>query len=183
MKFESVMNPGVSDNDACIGMLNFLEIANYSASTYEVLENIFLKRGSISLANDVYLSRRVREREEILTGKPFAYSMDVFQYYIYGYGRKPGWAYLWTILILIIGIIIFSEKRMIKRSDKEYESIKFNKFRFSFDLLIPFVQLPSTQIWIPRDDCFVTIFWYRFHKIGGWFTITIGTLAITGLIK
>jgi hypothetical protein len=173
---------GADDPTNCSLALEFLNHSHFSVDSYQQVEKTFTDRNLRQLANRIFIERREKERSYYLKG--FAWFIDEIQWILYGYGRTPEFAFIWALLLFIVGSFVFAEKSMIKKVENPAnEGMKYSRLAFSFNLLIPFVQLPYSTLWIPKNGMRKTWWWYHIHKIGGWLTITIGLVAITGILK
>jgi hypothetical protein len=189
---------GESEEKACINTLMFFsKFKESSVQPYKSLEKYFDNSGQTDLADQVYIESRIRLAEH--QTNIFRKTPDFFLRYFVGYGRHPSYAIFWAIGVCIIGCFVFREKHMTQLKCNSSETLKYSSIIYSFDLLIPFVKLTYSEIWIPKCDQFInlrykiiqipkgyqlfTFFWFRFQKIFGWIALTVGLLAVTGLIQ
>jgi hypothetical protein len=59
----------------------------------------------------------------------------------------------------------------------------YSPFWYSFDLLVPAIDLQQADYWIPRQDWRAGRTYVHVHRILGWILVPIGIAAVTGIIK
>ena len=157
--------------------------AAYSADVYVGLETFFHREGNVDLANDVFVDGKNRERQEILTGTGWLWSL--FLYLLVRYGRSPQWALLWGLFLWTIGVVCFwkRERMEIAGGSRDRPPIEYSSLSYSLDLLLPLVDLDSKKYWRPKSDRPLALFYMRVLIISGWVLIPIGLFSLTGLIK
>ena len=59
----------------------------------------------------------------------------------------------------------------------------YNRFWYSLDLFLPFVNLQADDVWKPKTNERFLRHYVRLHVMLGWILIPIVLAALTGLIK
>lgn len=175
-------------------LLDFIGQSNFNAEVYSELEKYYLRQGSQSLADEVYIAQRRRERAEHLKEPRWPRHSLVPNWLLprflgsllldglVGYGRRPWLALFWSVGFVMLGWIIFRDKKNMILQRKEDAQRTYNGFWYSFDLFLPVVQLEEASVWRPKDD--YRFAWYvKLHRIVGWILIPLGLAAITGIVK
>ena len=95
--------------------------------------------------------------------------------------------FIWSVIPVLFGwMVVFrdgkDEKKMVVQ-EEGYEGRAYYPFWYSLDLFLPFIDLQSAKVWIPRSDCWFRLWYMRIHTLAGWMLVPIGLAALTGLIK
>lgn len=99
-----------------------------------------------------------------------------------GYGYRSWQALVWLVVFLAIGYFVFNPdwsnvKYIILHEDKPLE---FYPFLYSFDCLVPIVDINQSQYRIPTGWQYI----YRcFHIVVGWVFTTLYVVGFTGLVR
>jgi uncharacterized protein YjbI with pentapeptide repeats len=152
----------------------------YSMDIYTRLAGFYRRDGYPRQANQFYIAQKRRERTEVLHGANRAWSLflDVFV----GYGRSPERAFLWSLVIVLFGTVVFRPKHMEPRNPG-LSVDAFSPFWYSLDLFLPLVKLQDADFWKPREHSRLPRFWSRFHTMLGWALIPIAVAAWTGMLE
>lgn len=100
-----------------------------------------------------------------------------------GYGRRPENALYASGVVVLIGSLVFWDRRNLVPRDAKHSSHDYSPFWFSFDLLTPFIDLHQADTWVPRQGWWFGRNYAHLHRILGWILVPIGIAAITGIIK
>ena len=126
--------------------------------------------------------QKAHEREEVVTGLQKAW--NYFIHYFVGDGTTPERAFLWSILVVIVGMAVFwKESDMEKQNPLEDRQQPYNPLWYSLDLFVPFVDLHSDNIWMPGKAHSFKLAYMLIHKILGWVLIPVGIAAFAGIVK
>jgi hypothetical protein len=98
------------------------------------------------------------------------------------YGRHPETAFVWGAVVVLIGALVFSSKKMEVRK-REDACWKYSAFWYSLDLFVPAIDLQDASIWIPREEWRFGRNYMRVQRILGWILIPIGLAALAGIVK
>jgi len=110
------------------------------------LEDYYRRLGYPGQANMFFRAQKQREREEVLTGFPRAWSY--FLDWFVGYGRSPQRAIFWSVAIVGIGCLVFRPKHM-EPQNSEHSARKYSAFWYSVDVYVPIIKLHDAEIWKP----------------------------------
>ena len=100
-----------------------------------------------------------------------------------GYGRRPENALYASGVVVLIGSLVFWDRRNLVPRDAKHSSHDYSPFWFSFDLLTPFIDLHQADTWVPRQGWWFGRNYAHLQRILGWILVPIGIAAITGIIK
>jgi uncharacterized protein YjbI with pentapeptide repeats len=154
----------------------------FSPSIYVNLETFFQRQGDFLYADEVFKTRKERERREVLKGLDWWWNLvlDVFV----GHGRNPGRALGWSILVVALGCMMFrGEHAMEPQSSEQGTPRNYNCLWYSLDLFLPFIDLQMANAWLPKEGRRVARTYVRIHILLGWIMIPIGMAAISGIIQ
>jgi hypothetical protein len=151
----------------------------YSADIYASLEDYYRRLGYPGQANMFFRAQKQREREEVLTGFPRAWSY--FLDWFVGYGRSPQRAIFWSVAIVGIGCLVFRPKHM-EPQNSEHSARKYSAFWYSVDVYVPIIKLHDAEIWKPKEEYVLGHVWRRIHTVLGWALIPIAIAAWTGML-
>ena len=156
--------------------------AQFSPSIYVNLEAFFQRQGAFLYADEVFKTRKKRERREVLKNIDWWWNLvlDVFV----GHGRNPGRALVWSILVVGLGCMTFRrEHDMEPQSSEQGTPHNYNCLWYSLDLFLPFVELQMANAWLPKEGRRLARTYMRIHILLGWIMIPIGMAAISGIIQ
>ncbi len=151
----------------------------YSSDIYSSLAEFYLREGYPREANQFLIAQKRREREEALHGMEWWWSL--FLDWFVGYGRSPERALVWSISIVLIGVVVFRPHRMEPRTTN-LKTDFYSPFWYSVDLFLPLIKLQDADLWKPRDNFRFARFWSRLHTMLGWALIPIAVAAWTGML-
>jgi hypothetical protein len=152
----------------------------YSADIYSSIGEYYRRQGYAREANRFFIAQKRREREEVLRGIKWWWSL--FLDWFVGYGRSPERALFWSGSIVLVGMAVFRPRCMEPRTTNLKADI-YSPFWYSMDLFLPLVKLQDADMWKPRDDQRFARFWSRIHTILGWALIPIAVAAWTGMLE
>lgn len=173
-----------SEKDSWSNLMHLLDRSArgtaYSIDIYTGLQEFYKREGYPGVANEFFFAQKKREREEVLHGTEWCWSLflDVFV----GYGRSPLRALFWSILIVTYGVSVFRPKRMEPRS-KDIKTGPFSPFWYSMDMFLPLIKLHDAELWMPKAEARYARFWGRIHTVLGWALIPIAVAAWTGMLE
>ena len=151
----------------------------YSSDIYSSLAEFYRREGYPREANQFLIAQKRRERDEVLKGMEWSWSL--FLDWFVGYGRSPGRALVWSILIVSAGMLVFRPHRMEPRTTN-LKTDCYSPFWYSVDLFLPLIKLQDSDLWKPRDNFRFARFWSRLHTMLGWALIPIALAAWTGML-
>lgn len=151
----------------------------YSTDIYSSLEAFYRHEGYPREANQFLIAQKRRERQEVLHGMEWWWSL--FLDWFVGYGRSPQRALLWSVSIIVIGMLVFRPHRMEPRTTN-LKTDFYSSFWYSVDLFLPLIKLQDAELWKPRDNHRFARFWSRLHTMLGWALIPIALAAWTGML-
>jgi uncharacterized protein YjbI with pentapeptide repeats len=161
-------------------LLKLAEQSAYIADVYSKLEEFFLRQGYRGDADRAFIEGKRRERKEYLHGFDWvgSWMLDL----LVGYGRRPWQAGIPCAALVALGCVLFSPKKMEPQKPEEAHRL-YNRFWYSLDLFLPFVDLQADDVWKPKTNERFLRHYVRLHVMLGWILIPIVLAALTGLIK
>ena len=156
--------------------------AGYSARPYQQLQQAFADAGRPDLADLAYESMKDKERASghlSLVQKCVSWVLSL----LVRYGREPIRALYASIGFIVLGWIIFRQRRFVDPKVPEDQEKVFDPFWYSLDLFLPLSTLPDADTWVPKQDDQFRCIYARVHSLLGWILIPIGLAAITGLLS
>jgi len=164
-------------------LLNLANQSVYSADVYSSLEQFFLRQGDRTYADEVFTEGKCREREEYFRSHNwFRWLGSWVLYVLVGYGRRPWQAGIPCVILVALGCVLFSPKKMEPQRSEDTPRV-YSRFWYSLGLFLPFVDLQADKVWKPKADQTFLRNYMRVHKLLGWILIPIVLAALTGLIK
>ncbi|MBC8094893.1 MAG: pentapeptide repeat-containing protein [Akkermansiaceae bacterium] len=151
----------------------------YSSDIYSSLAEFYRREGYPREANQFLIAQKRRERDEALHGMAWGWSL--FLDWFVGYGRSPQRALVWSIAIVLVGMLVFRPHRMEPRTTN-LKTDFYSPLWYSVDLFLPLIKLQDAELWKPRDDFRFARFWSRLHTMLGWALIPIALAAWTGML-
>ena len=163
-----------------------LQLANqsaYSADVYSSLEEFFLRQGDRGDADKAFIAGKSRERNEYRRSDHwFGWLASWILYLLVGYGRRPWQAGIPCAVLVALGCVLFSPKKMEPQRPEDTPRV-YSRFWYSLGLFLPFVDLQADKVWKPKADQTFLRNYMRVHVLLGWILIPIVLAALTGLIK
>ena len=182
----------------------------FSTQPFEQLASVFRKMGLEEDARAVMIAKN-EKLAQYFQGKPGWLWYGVFGKLI-GYGYKPWYAFLISVVVIGVGSLIFSfgyRRRLITpTSEAAYgteggtpqllESYpKFNSLVYSLETFVPLVKMGVGDNWMPNANrgSWVGVdvvgfttggllrLYYWFHITAGWVLSALWVGALTGLVK
>jgi hypothetical protein len=197
MSYKSIRAVREDEPKSHKALLKLAHHSAYSADVYGNLEDFFLRRGYRDDADRAFIAGKRRERKETLHGLGYlgSYLLD----WLVGYGRRPWQAGIPCAVLVALGCVFFSPRKMeLQKSEdvpKGYSGKKkepqksehaprgYSRFWYSLGLFLPFVDLQTVKMWKPKDDQTFLRNYMRLHILLGWILIPLVLAALTGLIK
>jgi hypothetical protein len=99
-----------------------------------------------------------------------------------GYGRRPWQAIIPCAVLIALGCVLFSPKKMEPRNPDGAPPV-YSRFWYSLGLFLPVVDLKTSELWGPKPEYTFLRNYMRVHILLGWVLIPIVLAALTGLIK
>ena len=152
----------------------------YSTDIYSGLVDFYRREGYPRQANQFFIAQKRREREEVLQGVQWCWSL--FLDWFVGYGRSPERALFWSTSVVLLGVVVFRPHRMEPRTTN-LKADHYSALWYSIDLFLPLIKLQDAELWKPRDEARFARFWSRFHTMLGWALIPIAVAAWTGMLE
>lgn len=183
MKYEYITAHVDDENDSHRRLLQLLAQSDYSADVYKNLETFFVKQGYRDNADRAFIASKKRERKEKLKGAAWFGSWVL--YLLVGNGRHPVYAGGLCLILIAIGCVAFSAKKMqlqVKQEKGDPPRV-YNRFWYSLGLFLPFVDLHMDRLWKPKRSHTILRNYVRVHILAGWVFVPIFLAALTGLIK
>jgi hypothetical protein len=161
-------------------LLKIVGQADYAADVYTNLEAFFSRQGYREDADKAFIAGKRRERKEHLQGLGWlgSWLLD----WLAGYGRRPSQAGYFSAAFVLLGIMLFSPKRMEPRKPEDSDRI-YNRFWYSLGLFLPVVSLQLDKVWQPKRTETLLRHYAHIHVLLGWILIPIVLAALSGLIK
>jgi hypothetical protein len=130
-------------------LFHSLEQAEFSRLDYAVLEGYLKAHGDSDLADDVFVHMKRRERRDSQWWKrPWGYLLDA----LVRYGRAPERAFYLAFVIILFGTFLFWKRSDVCAQRAEDDSRVYNPFWYSFDLLVPAIDLQAASVWMPKAE-------------------------------
>jgi uncharacterized protein YjbI with pentapeptide repeats len=164
-------------------LVSVVDQSAYTADAYSNLEAFFLRQGYRADADEAFIAGKHREREEYFrSGYWFRWLGSWMLYLLVGYGRRPWQAGIPCAVLVALGCILFSPKKMEAQKPEDRPRV-YNRFWYSLGLFLPFVDLQSNKVWKPKADQTFLRNYMRVHILLGWILVPLVLAAVTGLIK
>jgi uncharacterized protein YjbI with pentapeptide repeats len=155
----------------------------YTADVYSNLEAFFLRHGYRADADQAFIAGKRRERDQYLRERNWLrWSGSWLLDKLVGYGRHPWQAGVPCVILVALGYVLFSPKKMEPQKPEDAPRV-YNRFWYSLSLFLPFVDLQADKVWKPKADQTFLRNYMRVHILAGWILIPIVLAALTGLIK
>jgi hypothetical protein len=182
-KYISAAREGENEFDAHKRLLKVVKSSPYVPSVYSSLEDFFLRQGYRADADEAFIEGKRREREKYFHSSDWfgwlgSWTLDI----LVGYGRRPWQAGIPCVVLIALGCVLFSPKKMEPRNPAEAPRV-YSRFWYSLGLFLPFVDLQADKVWKPKADQTFLRNYMRVHGLLGWILIPIVLAALTGLIK
>lgn len=174
------LNADSDESESHHTLLNLIDRAAYSADMYGKLETFFSRQGYAEDADRAFIAGKRRERQEFLHGiRSFG---SLLLDWLVGYGRRPWQAGIPCAVLVALGCVLFSPKKMEPQKPEDAARV-YSRFWYSLGLFLPFVDLQAHKVWKPKADQTFLRNYMRVHILLGWILIPILLAALSGLIK
>jgi len=190
------------EEDEMEELSGFVKSSVYNPVAFLELEEYFKRTGHTDWGDEVYIDQQWREHiyrpwKEPGFGalKSHSWWANLVLYEVVRFGRRPAWAFLWSLVIVLAGACVFKREKMssrikdggadsgLFRGPEWKKRMSFYKpFWYSLDLFLPVIGLNSEDAWTPQKGHPGLLFYMRVHKLLGWILIPLGLAAITGLV-
>jgi hypothetical protein len=193
MKYGSAVSKKGDNPDAWQELIKLANLSPFDAQTYRTLESFFESQGHPERADEVYFAYKKQERTFAETGFWQRLWNRLFEGFV-RYGRRPEWAFLWSLLPLALGTLVFRKREsMVETSKKdrprsendepESSPRPYYPFLYSLDSFLGPVDLGIEKQWEPKPERKAALVYLVCHKLVGWIFITVALFAVTGLVK
>jgi hypothetical protein len=164
-------------------LLKLADQSAYTADVYRNLEEFFLRQGYRSDADQAFIAGKRREREEYFRSGQWSRWLGSWMLnLLVGYGRRPWQAGIPCAVLVALGCVLFSPKKMEPQKPEDTQRV-YSRFWYSLGLFLPFVDLQADKVWKPKADQTFLRNYMRVHIILGWILVPLVLAALTGLIK
>jgi hypothetical protein len=154
----------------------FAKQTRYSRQPYEQLATVLQGRGEIETATAVRHAERERDRDRAYSeGRWDIYFWLTLLWAVIGYGYYPYLSLIWVAVFVGIGVFVLRVSGEGRRNHMPYG------FSYSFDLLLPIIQLRQEHYAIDLNGW--ARYYFYIHKIAGWALATFLVAGLSGLTK
>ena len=169
--------------DSHKALLTLAKSLPYNGSWYSRLEDFFLREGYRAEADKAFIEGKRQERKQWeRSGRWLLCLGSLMLDLLVGYGRRPWQAAIPCAVLIALGCVLFSPKKMEPRNPQEAPRA-YSRFWYSVGLFLPFVDLQADKVWRPKADQTFLRNYMPVHILLGWILIPIALAALTGLIK
>jgi hypothetical protein len=180
VKLEGLTYKELGGGDVGENLQNLVNHAPYSARSYTQLEDYYRTHANPDRADSVFFDMKAQERKHLSRSRWFwSWVLRI----LIGYGRSPENALYASGVVVLIGALVFWNRRNLVLLDPEHSPHDYSPLWYSFDLLTPFIDLHQADTWVPRQGWWFGRNYAHLHRILGWILVPIGIAAITGIIK
>jgi uncharacterized protein YjbI with pentapeptide repeats len=121
LKYERISNG--DDAHSWRRLVRMLSYASFNANAYGDLESFYQRSGHPEFADQIFFAQKHRERTDTdlhasFGTKAWSHFLNVFV----RYGRAPWMAFLWGLIIVLLGTVAFNDKRMEAQLKDESKS-------------------------------------------------------------
>ena len=164
-------------------LLKLADQSAYSAEMYSNLEAFFLRQGYHGDADEAFIAKKRREREEYFASGQWSRWLGSWMLnLLVAYGRRPWQAGIPCAALIALGCVLFSPKKMEPQKPEDTPRV-YSRFWYSLGLFLPVVDLQTDTVWKPKADQRFLRNYARVHALLGWILIPIVLAALTGLIR
>jgi hypothetical protein len=183
MSYKYIRAGGGNERKSHEALLRLADQSAYTADVYSSLEQFFLRQGYRGDADKAFIAGKVRERKEYFRSRDwFGWLRSWMLYFLVGYGRRPWQAGIPCAVLVALGCVLFSPKKMEPQKLEDTPRV-YSRFWYSLGLFLPFVDLQSNKMWKPKVDQTFLRNYMRVHILLGWILVPLVLAALTGLIK
>jgi uncharacterized protein YjbI with pentapeptide repeats len=183
MTFNDIIVSPELNEDTWPKLLNMVTESAYSPQAYRTLEDFLTEKGHPDWAADVELDRKIRERDHILAPRTGPWFWSWFLFIFSGYGQRPQYAFGWSLLVIVIGAIVFWKEDNLVMLEESEAKPPYNRWLYSFALFIPYIELGIAEKWDPKPEHKAAWMYKYVHKMLGWILTPIALLTFGGIIK
>jgi hypothetical protein len=161
-----------------------LQVAQYSQSAFQSLQDELTRRGQIPQSDEVFFAMHHANREKQWAAGAANWpwvAFDSFQEYVLGYGRSALTPFLWSCLFVLLGSFAFRKRDNMIGVEDGGKPPEFSAAWYSLELFLPVVDLGMAKAWRPSTRLLQT--YARVHEIAGWVLIPVALAAITGVVR
>ncbi|MFT3895828.1 MAG: pentapeptide repeat-containing protein [Anaerolineales bacterium] len=163
-------------------LLKMVEQSAYSPEAYHTLAQFLTEKGQPEWAAEVELTRKLRERDKILTPWSGAWVWSWFLYIFSGYGQRPVFAFIWSFLVIAVGAIVFRREEDMVILDTSDAKPAYSPVLYSFALFLPYIDLGIASKWDPKPNRRFAGTYKHVHRLMGWVLMPIALLAFGGIL-
>jgi len=177
------ISAGPEERESHKELLKLADQSAYTADVYSNLEGFFFRQGYRADADKAFIAGKRREREEYFRNHDWfgwlgSWTLDL----LVGYGRRPWQAGIPCAVLVALGCVLFSPKKMEPQKPEDTPRI-YSRFWYSLGLFLPVVDLQADTVWKPKAGQTFLRNYARVHALLGWILIPIVLAALAGLIK
>ena len=149
---------------------------DYSRQPYEQLAGVLQNEGEIELATSVRFAERDRDRWRSYSDRNVGVAIWLTMLWaVIGYGYYPYVALIWVIFFVVLGAFI------LRRSGEGPRNGMPHGYSYSFDMLLPIIQLRPSHYDIDLKGR--ARYYFYVHKIIGWALASFLVAGLSGLTK
>lgn len=173
--------------------LHWLSCSRLNLQNYSGLDAYFQRGGLKKSADKVYIAGKSRELGKRKWWHPANWLIWFFWGVLAGYGRKPGRAFYASLIIIILGAIVFDPATFLKPELLSSAQGFWKTTEISQSWLPRFILsvnnfLPAVDLGLAKEISLTTIPWwallyFQFHKLCGWILIPLGLAALSTRLK
>jgi hypothetical protein len=170
--------------------LRWLGRAIFASQPYEQLAEVYRRLGQREDAVEILVAK---EKARLRHGRQRWYRnlWSRLLGLLVGFGHKPGRALVALVVVGLLGTLIFWTADAIgAMAQQNKECGNFNSFVYSFDTLIPVIDLHVESCYEPKmpdgsmsRGAYLVWCYLRVHILLGWFLTTVGLFAVTGIVR
>src|SRR5260370_35934760 len=121
-----------------------------------------------------------RKERKLLSMWSFAYWSSLALDVLVRYGREPGWALVYSIVFVALGVVVFWRRENMEPQKAGDANKAYSPFWYTVDLLTPFSDLQSSNVWRPNKTWRAGTEYARRHGVRGSVLVAIGITRLTG---
>lgn len=181
LEYNSFGEQSPTDWQSRLKWLNLQDNTKFTPQPYEQLAKVLNEMGHEHDAHEILIAKQKDRAQRYCIAHPRRI-VHYLSGWTIGYGYRSWQALLWLVGFFVIGFFVFSPDW----TDVKYITLqggdipKLNPFLYSFDCLVPIVDINQAQYRIPEGWQYI----YRcFHIIVGWVFTTLYVVGLTGLVR
>jgi uncharacterized protein YjbI with pentapeptide repeats len=153
MTYKHILTVRENEPESRKPLLEWADKSSYTADVYSNLEEFFLRQGHRGYADEAFIAKKRREREEYFRSGQWPRWLGSWMLYLLvGYGRRPWQAGWFCLAIISLGCVLFPLKKMElqdpeDRTKPQEEQPRYNRFWYSLGLFLPVVDLKTSKVW------------------------------------